>query len=187
MSEQEAWGEYGECAGCGEATRLVTVDGDGAAEVCTSCGRGNWTTGEDEAMTYDEVADRPGPDERGVRHGFDRIDEDGRGVCVCGWTTAALPTTPADPRVGVVGHVVWARGIDPAMQPEPRPFAVGDEVRIVSGFLGAGRVGVVQAVRGGVVDVEFIGPVYALAPDGEKETKRLPYAPHELRHADDVL
>lgn len=59
-------------------------------------------------------------------------------------------------------------------------FQSGDRVRMLSGFLGAGRTGTVISVRGDVHTVEFSGPRYLLDPHGEQEIKRLPYSAVEL-------
>ena len=64
-----------------------------------------------------------------------------------------------------------------------RTYQKGDRVRIISGFIGAGRTGTVTDVRGDVHTVEFTAPKLILDPNGEQESKRLPFASAELAPA----
>lgn len=59
-------------------------------------------------------------------------------------------------------------------------FEIGDKVRITSGFIGGGRIGTVAGIVGDVHTVEFTAPKLIFEPNGQQETKRLPYASAEL-------
>lgn len=67
--------------------------------------------------------------------------------------------------------------------PTPPRFAVGTRVTIQTGAHG-GRVGTITRLENHsgqmVATVEFMAPRFFMDPDGEQETKRLPYALREL-------
>lgn len=59
-------------------------------------------------------------------------------------------------------------------------FTKGRWVRIVSGFMGAGREGVIVTDPGDVVTVEFMGPALLTRPDGPQMLHCFPYSRDEL-------
>lgn len=65
-------------------------------------------------------------------------------------------------------------------------FQGGDTVRIVGGAHG-GRLGKVRGVGREAVHVEFQAPALLARPAGPTKSVTLPFAPHEIEHAADLI
>jgi hypothetical protein len=110
-----------------------------------------------------------GNDELGRWHQYERTDEDGHGVCACGWTSRSIPGQAwPDPRFAVKSHVAWVCDLDPDMDVRkvwPRAAVeLGDRLR-AEGLI---RDGDRTAINAAVLPPELrtaLGGVEAAAPD----------------------